>query len=638
MKKIILMTMACAMCWCHIQAQTLRIDGSNYENYLEQYTTTESVTTNFTVLDHQDLRNAKKIIIANSIPDEYRIFTYRDNDFETDPSSTVLANLEELELEEGHPIWSIRIHGTSLKKVIINNGIREFHTLNIQFSYLTQDDIILGSEVKPRSITLHRNLITDLEPIYSMMSDSQNSFEINGGKYVRSRYAGVDDGETNPSNLIREIEMNRIPATLKNFTMRYNLLDRLENVNHPNISTLLLNNNILWSADLSSITETPSSNYIISPQKPVADLMVEKGNAVDGSQDEVRLYLPEGQSELFNNDRLVDGSVKLLGTTVATQAIQGTSTEKYFKVASVADGQKADLDLYSKHNGFSYQYNTSPALTDAEKRDMSVEVKTYPYIMYINPATKSGTGVNYYSGTLWLDYDAIVPDETEVFIATAINKEAVTTGGTAQAADQLTLEPIGGPGALIPAGTAMYVRSNTKAGLYAFQKAWTHELIGWDGTGSTTSTRDTLWYNRVYTPEQEAELAAQKAKIAEKGNLLEGYPTAKTLPGKRQALVLGIEDQKGTKMIGFWPYNGTTIPAHRAYISEETYRRVTGNTTAKGVTFFFNNLELTDIKSIDDEQNAMNRDGWYTLDGRRLAGKPTQKGIYINKGRKEVIR
>ena len=29
---------------------------------------------------------------------------------------------------------------------------------------------------------------------------------------------------------------------------------------------------------------------------------------------------------------------------------------------------------------------------------------------------------------------------------------------------------------------------------------------------------------------------------------------------------------------------------------------------------------------------------WYTLDGRRLAGKPTAKGIYINKGRKAVIQ
>ena len=28
---------------------------------------------------------------------------------------------------------------------------------------------------------------------------------------------------------------------------------------------------------------------------------------------------------------------------------------------------------------------------------------------------------------------------------------------------------------------------------------------------------------------------------------------------------------------------------------------------------------------------------WYTLDGRKLAGKPTQKGIYIQGGKKVVM-
>lgn len=28
---------------------------------------------------------------------------------------------------------------------------------------------------------------------------------------------------------------------------------------------------------------------------------------------------------------------------------------------------------------------------------------------------------------------------------------------------------------------------------------------------------------------------------------------------------------------------------------------------------------------------------WYTIDGRKLAGKPTQKGVYINKGKKQVV-
>jgi hypothetical protein len=29
---------------------------------------------------------------------------------------------------------------------------------------------------------------------------------------------------------------------------------------------------------------------------------------------------------------------------------------------------------------------------------------------------------------------------------------------------------------------------------------------------------------------------------------------------------------------------------------------------------------------------------WYTLDGRKLNGKPTAKGLYINNGRKVVIK
>ena len=34
---------------------------------------------------------------------------------------------------------------------------------------------------------------------------------------------------------------------------------------------------------------------------------------------------------------------------------------------------------------------------------------------------------------------------------------------------------------------------------------------------------------------------------------------------------------------------------------------------------------------------SSNENTWYSLDGRRLTGKPTQKGVYINNGRKVVI-
>ena len=31
-------------------------------------------------------------------------------------------------------------------------------------------------------------------------------------------------------------------------------------------------------------------------------------------------------------------------------------------------------------------------------------------------------------------------------------------------------------------------------------------------------------------------------------------------------------------------------------------------------------------------------EAWYSLDGRRLEGKPSQRGIYVNNGRKIVIK
>ena len=628
---------------------TLTINASNFKTYLEY----KESNKRWQFKNHTDLANARKIII-DGLPQKDGTVDVASINYGNNPQG-LLAYLEEVELKDGHYLANLSISGTKLKKAYIGKR-QDKNNMGLsidQTGTITQTDITFHPDVKIHSFLCRRNRITSLESFYNYFCMEQpaeiaeGGMQFNGGKYYRKTQAGVDDGTINPTNQIREIDMTKIPTWWNVFLIRHNLLDRLTNVNHPNFGQIELNNNLFWSADLSSITDVASNQYI-SPQKPVADLTVVKGAAVDGSGDEVRLYLPEGQSALFDNSRLVSGSVKLLGNAVATQAIQGTTTEKYFKVASVAEGQKADLDLYNKHNGFSYQYNTRPAVTDVmiassgvdatEVRDMQIEIKTYPYIMYIHPATKSGKGVEYYSGTLWLDYDAIVPEGTTVWIATDINKDSVTTTGTTEAKVQLSLEKIGDPGDLIPAGTAMYVRSDTKAGLYDFQKAWTHELVGWDGTAATSQKEDTLVYNQVLTTDQQNKLAAQRELIGDR-NLLEGYATETVLPNKYEALILGIESKKGTGMIGFWPFNGTTIPAHRCFISEATYRRVTGDSgSAKGVTFFFNDPETTGIKVIDNGQAKTGNDAWYTIDGKRLTVKPTQKGIYIHKGRKEVIR
>ena len=60
--------------------------------------------------------------------------------------------------------------------------------------------------------------------------------------------------------------------------------------------------------------------------------------------------------------------------------------------------------------------------------------------------------------------------------------------------------------------------------------------------------------------------------------------------------------------------------------------------TLKSYGAYFNWLcegSTTGIKTMEDVRCKM-EDVWYTLDGRRLSGKPSQKGIYIYQGKKIV--
>ena len=50
------------------------------------------------------------------------------------------------------------------------------------------------------------------------------------------------------------------------------------------------------------------------------------------------------------------------------------------------------------------------------------------------------------------------------------------------------------------------------------------------------------------------------------------------------------------------------------------------------------NGEITGIGTLDTTTGEVSFDGWYTLNGVRLNGKPTKKGIYINNGKKVAIK
>ncbi len=81
----------------------------------------------------------------------------------------------------------------------------------------------------------------------------------------------------------------------------------------------------------------------------------------------------------------------------------------------------------------------------------------------------------------------------------------------------------------------------------------------------------------------------------------------------------------------FYPKAGASIGAQRAYFQ-------IGTNSVRAFNLNFGEGETTGILSTTNLTNYTNSDAWYDLSGRRLNGKPTKKGLYINNGRKVVIK
>ena len=99
--------------------------------------------------------------------------------------------------------------------------------------------------------------------------------------------------------------------------------------------------------------------------------------------------------------------------------------------------------------------------------------------------------------------------------------------------------------------------------------------------------------------------------------------------------VLGMTTVNDEQHFGFHRYMGSTMAAHKAFVLVDN-----SQDAARSLTMVFD--EATGIVSAEANSSLFTLHSslstWFTLDGRRLQAKPTAPGIYVNNGRKVVIK
>ena len=89
-----------------------------------------------------------------------------------------------------------------------------------------------------------------------------------------------------------------------------------------------------------------------------------------------------------------------------------------------------------------------------------------------------------------------------------------------------------------------------------------------------------------------------------------------------------------------WPHFGAESKASYIVRPFCAYMQIDEANAAHEIIFEFEELDgsTTAINSIDADFKVINAKGWYTINGIKLNAAPTEKGIYINNGKKVVVK
>ncbi len=163
-------------------------------------------------------------------------------------------------------------------------------------------------------------------------------------------------------------------------------------------------------------------------------------------------------------------------------------------------------------------------------------------------------------------------------------------------------------------------------------EAGTPYIIKWDGDGTSNIENPVFEGVTIEATKHDYDTNVESVTTDERVRFCGTYKSTAFGSEDKSILLMGEENTL------YYPTTGAGIGAQRAYfkIGDEgalLARRL----TSFSIDFGEGEEEATGIINVSAE-TSNNADGWYSLDGRKLVGKPTQNGIYINNGKKVVIK
>ena len=158
-------------------------------------------------------------------------------------------------------------------------------------------------------------------------------------------------------------------------------------------------------------------------------------------------------------------------------------------------------------------------------------------------------------------------------------------------------------------------------------KAGVPYLVKWDaaGTDFTSPVFSGVTIAKASTTVSDADTGLQEVQM------VGCYSPVPVVANDKSILFLG-----GDNTLYYSSVN-RNIRSCRAYFSVP-YIKQNAGVMARAFVLNFDDEEATGILEISADSKEMTDDAWYSLDGVRLSGKPTQRGIYINNGNKVVIK